>query len=587
MIPSQVPKASQFKPYSDNQQEPASILIAEDDEVVGALLSEVMQMQGYRVLQVFNGEECLEAYGVFRPDIVLLDAMMPVMDGFTCCRHLSAMPNSKFTPILLITALNDSESVNQAFAAGATDYITKPIHWTVLCQRVRLLIQKSKLDRQVEQLNLYLEHQVQERTAQLKQALKFEATLRRIADKVRDSLDEGQILQTAVRELAETLGVSCCNAALYDNEHSISRVCYEYAVSMSGYLGRTIHMEQYPEIYQQLKQGQYFFFCNMTPSSSENRVTMFACPMINSEGTVGDLWLINSPNWKLNELEIHLIQQVASQCAIAIRQARLYQAAQVQVAELAKVNQLKDDFLCTVSHELRTPITTIKMMLQMLELIFDRSGSLEEKHNATIGYLPILQNHCDEEIKLIDDLLRLQQLEAGEEPLLVEVIDVKTWLPQMVESFMEGIEKRQQSLDLDLPENLPMLISNVFCVERILTELLTNACKYTPDGEQINISVSRNLKSLQFKVTNTGVEIPAAELPRIFDKFYRIPHTDRWKHGGTGLGLALVKRLADHLGGSIKVESSQAKTCFMVELPINSLTQPYLQGNRDSKAFIK
>lgn len=586
MIPSQVPKASPFKPYAENQEEPASILIAEDDEVVGALLSEVMQMQGYRVLHVSNGEECLEAYTVFHPDIVLLDGMMPVMDGFTCCRHLSALPNSRFTPILLITALNDPESVNHAFAAGATDYITKPINWTVLCQRVRLLIQQSKLNRQVEQLNLYLEHQVQERTTQLKQALKFEATLRRITDKVRDSLDESQILQTAVRELAEALGASCCNAALYDNENNISKISYEYAVSISGYLGQVIHMEKYSEIYQQLKQGQYFLFCNIVPKSSEKQMAMFACPMINSEGTVGDLWLINSADWNLNELEIHLILQVASQCAIAIRQARLYQAAQVQVAELAKVNQLKDDFLCTVSHELRTPITTIKMTLQMLEVIFERPISLEEKHNATIDYLPILQNHCDEEIKLIDDLLTLQQLEAGEEPLLVEVIDIKTWLPQMVEPFIEDLKKRRQALYLDLPEDLPMLISNVFCLERILTELLTNACKYTPDGEKINISVHLKLKSIQFKVTNTGVEIPASELPRIFDKFYRIPHTDRWKHGGTGLGLALVKRLAEHLAGAIWVESSQDITCFMVELPINSLTQPYEQGNRESKTFV-
>ena len=557
---------------SINEEDSALVLIAEDDEAVRAVLSQVMQIQGYRVIETSNGEECLEAYILFHPDIVLLDGMMPMMDGFTCCRHLSAFPNSKFTPILLITALNDSESVNEAFAAGATDYITKPIHWTVLCQRMRRLLRQSKLDRQVQELNIDLERQVQERTIQLEQALRFEAILRIITEKVRDSLDESQILQTAVQELAQALGVGCCNAALYDIKQNTASICYEYATSIPGYQGRVIEMDNYADIYQQLKHGEYFLFCNIDSHTVRGRVAMFACPMINNDDTVGDLWLVNAARWELNELEIRLVQQVASQCAIAIRQARLYQAAQAQVAELEKLNQLKDDFLCTVSHELRTPITAIKMTLQMLEVIMNQPLKIPDKYGAISQYLPLLYSQCDEEIKLIDDLLKLQQLEAGEEPLLVEFIDLQIWLPQLLEPFIERTHNQKQFLNVEIPENLPLLVSNIFSLERIISELLTNACKYTPPEEEIKLTVNLTSNFIEFQVINTGVEIPAAEFPRIFDKFYRIPNTDRWKHGGTGLGLALVKRLVEHLGGLIVVESTEGKTCFRVELPLHKLS---------------
>ena len=104
-------------------------------------------------------------------------------------------------------------------------------------------------------------------------------------------------------------------------------------------------------------------------------------------------------------------------------------------------------------------------------------------------------------------------------------------------------------------------------MRRILAELLNNACKYTPPGESIHLKVIAELGQFQLQVSNTGVEIPVQELPRIFDKFYRIPRGDRWEQGGAGLGLALVKGLVNRLAGSIRVESEARRTCFTVELP--------------------
>ena len=552
-----------------NQENSPLVLVTDDEEAARYLLRTLMEQEGYRVVEASNGKQCLEAYTTWHPDIVLLDAMMPVMDGFTCCQQLVELAKSNFTPVLMITSLRDAESVDRAFAAGATDYVTKPFHnIEVLCKRVRRLIQQSQLYQQVQQLNTDLECQVQKRTEELQQALEFEATLKRIADKVRDSLDETQILATVVQEIVLTLGVRACNTSMYDR--GTSTVQYEQASAGFAYHGRILQMAKFPQLYERrLLKREYFQFCSVEINPSRGRVSMLACPIFDDKGVLGDLWLVNPAEYSFNELEIRLVQQVANQCAIAIRQARLYQAAQAHVAELQKLNQLKDDFLCNISHELRTPISAIKMAVQMLQVAINSEGELQEKNKKIAKYLSILQSECEQEIKLINDLLTLQEIESGEQNLDRSDIDLLTWLPPVVAQFQERTSKMQQALYLDLPANLPILVSHAFSVERIVTELLTNACKYTPANEQIHVALSASSTHIQLSVTNSGIEIPTSELERIFDKFYRIPTSDRLKQRGTGLGLALVKKLVEHIGGLIRVEATAGKTCFTVELPIH------------------
>ena len=414
---------------------------------------------------------------------------------------------------------------------------------------------------QIQRLNTGLEHQVQSRTAQLQQAIDFEATLKRIADKARDSLDENQILQTVVAELSLSLGLSGCNAARYNLTEGTSTICYEYAIDVPVYRHRAICMADYPEIYQQLLNGQYFQFCSLFPNPVRGRVALLACPIINDVEVLGDLWLINSANHTFNQLEIRLVQQVANQCAIAIRQARLYQAARTQVEKLEQINHLKDDFLSTVSHELRTPMSNMKMAIQML-----KNSPLTERGQR---YLDILQAECNREIELINDLLDLQRLETANNPnKLVDFIDLADWLTQIIEPFRVRTQQRQQTLSATIPLEFPKLASHRSSLERIITELLNNACKYTAAGGEITCRIDYNsTKALTvFKVSNT-TEIPAAQLPLVFDKFYRLPHADPWKQGGTGLGLALVLKLVEQLQGTIEVESSGGWTNFVVQLP--------------------
>ncbi|MGB7445065.1 MAG: PleD family two-component system response regulator [Coleofasciculaceae cyanobacterium] len=132
------------------------ILVADDDKFIRLMLRQVLEKESYQVEEACNGEECLSVYKRIQPNIVLLDAMMPVMNGFECCRQLQHLPNSANTPILMLTGLEDPASVDLAFQVGATDYVTKPIHWAVLRQRVRQIIEKSHLYRDLIQANLRL-----------------------------------------------------------------------------------------------------------------------------------------------------------------------------------------------------------------------------------------------------------------------------------------------------------------------------------------------------------------------------------------------------------------------------------------------
>lgn len=458
----------------------------------------------------------------------------------------------------------------------------QPRHWTLpeiefLCQlatQVAIAIQQSQLYQQVQQFNTCLESQVAERTDQLAQALEFEATLKRITDKVRDSLDENQILQTAVKELGLVLEAHSCNAALYDLNREVSAVRYEYTVSTVAYQGRVMQMANRPELYHQLRRGYYFQFCSLSPNSPRGPAVMLASPIVDNEGVIGDLWVVDEQSIGFSESQIRLVQQVTNQCAIAIRQARLYQASKNQIQELERLNRLKDDFLSTVSHELRTPMSNMKMAIHMLKSIPNSQKRQQ--------YLEILEAECSREVELINDLLDLQRLEAASYPANTEDIRLQVWLPSIIEPFYDRATEYQQTLQFDCSDDLPLLSSDTIALRRVLTELLNNACKYTSAEGKILLQVSTTLSSIDltpeivFCIQNQA-EIPPTELPYIFEKFYRVPNGDPWSRGGTGLGLALVKKLVERLKGHIAVESETGWTTFTVRFPMTMTSEelPY------------
>lgn len=458
-----------------------------------------------------------------------------------------------------------------------------------IADQVGIAIHQADLYDQLQWFNICLEAEVQSQTAQLRQSLDFEALLKRITDKVRDSLDEDHIFQAAVKELAIGLKVECCDTALYNPDRTTATIAYEYTLKLPPAKGTTFLMADAPHynVYPQLFNGETLLFCDRLASLSlrtrELAMSILACPIRDEQEVIGDMWLFRPQGLTFSPQEVRLVEQVAGQCAIALRQTRLYEAAQAQVRELERLNRLKDDFLSTVSHELRTPVSNIKMSVQMLEVIL-QSTDLLETHQRLADYLHILNTECDREMRLVNDLLDLSRIDAEADPLILSDIALQTWIPAIAESFERRIAEQQQHLEMVVDPAIPMLHTDLGYLERILAELLHNACKYTPMDEWIRIhaalfptqtcenGASRqgpkpNQDKIQICVSNTGVTLSPDELDHIFDKFYRLPSADPWRHGGTGLGLALTQRLVQRLGGTIEATSVNNCTTFTLHFP--------------------
>jgi len=561
---------------------PASILVIDDQPDHLRTLSAILQNRGYQVRQATNGPMALRTIASQPPDLILLDIRMPQMDGYAVCAALKQSPQTQEIPVIFLSALGDAADKARAFDMGGVDYITKPFQAGEVLARIsnQLNIQQqqrqlSDVLQQMQRLNSSLEERIQAQTLELQQALEYERTLKQISDRVRDSLDQTYILRTTVEELTRVLQAQCCDTVLFNPDQTTEIFCYQAGNGKSSEPYDSVpSLLQRPGVSEQLEQGTTLAFCCLTEDAANRYSAILGCPIRDDRTWLGTLWLFKPLAATFSNQEIRLVEQVANQCAIALRQARLYQEAQAQIVELHRLNQLKDDFLSTISHELRTPVANMRMVLQLLAIATNQGQTflaqmteMEAENNRIVQYFRILQEECEREINLIQDLLDIQHLEAGTRPLDLTTLDLNNWLSHVLESYELQTQNHQQQLVTQFAPMLPRLTTDLTCLNRIVVELLNNACKYTPAHETITVSTEATADHILLRVSNSGVEISPDEQTRMFDKFYRIPNNDPWKHSGTGLGLALVWQLVNHIGGSIQVTSGDRVTCFTLQLP--------------------
>ncbi|MGF1537668.1 MAG: ATP-binding protein [Elainellaceae cyanobacterium] len=467
---------------------------------------------------------------------------------------------------------------------------------------------------QPSQKSLELEGQA----AWLQRKLGFSDILEDVIDALQDPVEEIAVLQTVVDILGKGLGLRYGNATL----HAVDTLTDELTVACQYILKETDSSVDAPvdfraaptiqAVSRLLSDHRSIQFCYRHPDWGWQLV--LACPIADNHALLGDLWLCwpatPSPavahpaidylermrsdggdlgdkarfSCELVPQAIALAQRTADQCAIAIRRAQFAQKVRDQAEILESLRQQKDDFLSAVSHELCSPVTNMKMAIQMLSMSIARLQHSGSGHGTVVAdsvavmadpatdkmqqYLNILTSECDREISLINDLLDLQRLDADIQSSNVGLIPIESWLTSIVHSFEERLQHQQRTLQFRcLTSPLTSFRTDVTAVHRILTELLDNACKYTPLGETVLVTARMVERALQLQVTNSGVEIPASHLPYVFDKFYRVQSNNLWQKEGTGLGLALVKRLTNYLGGTIQVSSQQGKTSFRLMIP--------------------
>ncbi|MGD1917463.1 MAG: ATP-binding protein [Pleurocapsa sp.] len=375
-------------------------------------------------------------------------------------------------------------------------------------------------------------------------------------------------MQIATEELAQVLNLNSCQVELYDSQQLKASIVHEHNVTLPPCQGETRQINDFPELYHQLLQKSPLQLVEAIPQFNPSgiQVSRLACPIFDARGIMGNLWGLTPPGEVYTSFEIRLMQQVASQCAIAIRQARLYADSNRQVAELAKLNQLKNDFFKTISHELKAPMSSIQLAAQTLDNLLNNTKN-PRKSPLFERVLKIFYDSCQRQKQLVDDLLTLCYINAEAKAIQPEALELNSWLNNLTQLYAERIQNKQQELILDLSSKEINLTIDPLILNRIIRELLNNACKYTPAGGTISTKTRLTESEISLSIINSGAEISSEEQELIFDQFYRIPTNDPWQYGGTGLGLTLVRKLVEILGATINVESDRNRTIFCVKFP--------------------
>ncbi len=245
------------------------------------------------------------------------------------------------------------------------------------------------------------------------------------------------------------------------------------------------------------------------------------------------------------------------------KQAEQAKALHLQNEELLNAVRFKDDFLNNVGQELRTPLTTIKTALTLLN-----SSSLRPPQRQR--YMDLIAKECDRQSSLITSVLELVQIDRSASKVVIEPLLLADIVPGVVSTYQPLAEEKGVMLAYTIPDDLPAIASISSWVKQIVINLIHNGIKFTPRGGQVWVRARcHDATTVHLEVKDTGIGIPAQEIPKIFDHFYRVRQASAEDTGGAGLGLTIVQQLLIHSGGSIQVKSRLGEgSTFTVALPI-------------------
>lgn len=217
-----------------------------------------------------------------------------------------------------------------------------------------------------------------------------------------------------------------------------------------------------------------------------------------------------------------------------------------------------DDLISGFVHGLRAPLANLYLALRMMKL----APSQEEEEQ----YYNLAIRECERELELINSLLNLKQIIAGCYRPSYRSINLNSLVPDLFKVFEVRAKAQGQIISLDIDPELPTVVSDFTLINKILQELLHNACKYTERHGEICLEVDLASPGVEIVISNSA-QIPESSLPHLFDRFYRVPASDSFNQGGSGLGLAVVKDMVELLQGKIQVTSQSGWTTFRIWLP--------------------
>jgi two-component system phosphate regulon sensor histidine kinase PhoR len=221
------------------------------------------------------------------------------------------------------------------------------------------------------------------------------------------------------------------------------------------------------------------------------------------------------------------------------------------ISDLKKAENMRRDFVANVSHELRTPVTIIKGYAETL-----LDGALKSDPARATRFVEIISSHSERLTNLINDILTLSSLESKEAILELNPIDVSGTIAKACMLLQErAVQKNISIINESIGGPLPRVMADQGRLEQVVVNLLENAIKYTPDGGTVRLFTEDSGEFVRVSVADTGIGIPFKDLPRIFERFYRVDEARTREQGGTGLGLAIVKHIVQLHGGAVSVTS--------------------------------
>ncbi len=390
-----------------------------------------------------------------------------------------------------------------------------------------------------------------------------------ISRALNSTLDLRALLALILRHAAEITEAESASIMLYDrnaNElHFVAAATIEQdlldiPVPLDGSLAGTILRENRAIVLHDVTQDPRHYREADTLSGFETR-SLIGVPMRYKDEPIGVLEAVNKKAGQWTDDDRRNMLVLASQAAIAIKNAQMVEQLQRAYDELDQIDSLKNDFIAIASHELRTPLSVILGYATFLKE--DAQSNISAHASAVLNSALRMRN-------LIEDMTNLRYLKLGETELKKEHIPLAAIFQSAQKDVQITAEAKGHTLDVAMPDVNTVVVVDRIKLSMALTNLLNNAIKFTPSGGHISLSYKLKPGAVWIIVRDSGIGIPQDQLQRIFEEFHQVEDHMTRRHGGMGLGLAIAKALVEAHGGRIWAESAgpnQGST-FYINLPL-------------------
>ncbi|MDQ6859974.1 MAG: response regulator, partial [Verrucomicrobiota bacterium] len=503
--------------------------------------------------------------------VILLDVNMPGMDGFETASMIRQRPRSETTPIIFISAVNDTENhASRGYSLGAVDYILTPVVPEILRAKIAVFVDLFKKTQQIKRQSDERAQYIREQAARAEAERRQErlAFLAEASNVLATSLELQETFRNLSRLVVPKLADFCIIFGLDDNNEHLREAATAH-IDLNGRPELRRLVEEFPKhrcaemaaerVFETAKAATC---CDMKSNTlneifprEEDRICVRSLgakscsvvPIRTLDRVVGAIVMFSTTEQRVcDPIELTLAEELGQRAALALENGRLYEVAQAARSEAERANLAKDRFLAMLSHELRTPLTPVLTTLLGLE-----HETLPEQVRPA---LEMIRRNVELEARLIDDLLDLTRISKGKVQLSLEIVDAHVLLRSALEICQSEIDQKKLTLELQLAAKRVSLEADPARLQQIFWNLIKNAVKFTAEGGRLTICTS-NTASDDFclEVTDSGIGIDPEFLPKIFKAFEQ---GEQARQGGLGLGLAITKALVETHQGRITAASA-------------------------------